>query len=194
MKHIPLHRIPHALSGLTAGVLALTISALALIPSEPTQANSPPANPVFRQVRERAKRADTKSVRTRRDYYQALDIYHQLFQGGREDLQKPDRNDPESIMYYLNGLYEEMKSASSSSARATVVSAESLEDRERELLRFYLHTRYCPEGLADTSPGFYELCRKLIGRKQRSSAPQGLMNQDQRRNLDRIERDSPTDN
>ena len=182
-------KIPHLLSSFTAGVMALAVAALALFPVIRSEARVEPFDPIHKIIQQRARRSRAKIVSARRDYYQALGIYHELFQSGREDLVKPDRNDPESVLYYLNGLYEEVTSAvTASSSSASSFSGDALVDREKELLRFYLRTRYCPESFGATSQGFYELCRQLLGRTQRTQAPVGLMNQYQKRNIDRLER------
>jgi hypothetical protein len=193
LKHIPLTKIPHLVSGMVAGGMALAIAGTALFPLVATEAKAPPLDPIHAKIRERARRSETSTARAGRDYYRALDIYNRLFLTGREDLTKPERNDRESIHFYLNGLYETARRRASTSSSGTAeVTFDDLDFREQDRMRFYLHTRYCPEGLEQTSPGFYELCRELLGRRQRKTAPQGLTNQYQQAAEERLQRRTPT--
>ena len=116
----------------------------------------------------------------RRMYNQAIDRYQEYVKQGRK-VRKPDFNDPAEVEAFLKGegveAYEQHLSADAAVGGAETVADENTwPAAERKLLRSYVRAGACPENLKESDiPGFYDLCRALVGEHVAAELPQGML-------------------
>ena len=147
-------------------------------------------NPGIRRVDETAAQNRERRVRERREYNRAVDIYNYLIDHQRTpDLQPPNQNDRETVLFYLNSKWNDLDITGSAKvipeepeeieveveAQPVELTVDDLNESQRIRLRYYQRAGTCPETLVDYLPGFYDLCKSVVRYSDRSQRRQGIL-------------------
>jgi len=127
---------------------------------------------------ERARQNRAALQLRRRQYHQAIELYRELRKRGEEGLVKPDINEPETVEFYLKGATPAVgvPAVTEETPKPSTLQMSDLSLEDKQLLRRYERAGTCPESLRKYIPGFYELCRSLVGEKLHEKPRTGILN------------------
>lgn len=107
----------------------------------------------------------------RRDYTKAMELCTERRAHGEPDLECPDVNDAAAIQRFLDGK----SAAPTHDAAAKKLKESDLTAGQVAVLRRYTRVNTCPEVLKDFLPGFYQLCKSVVG--QSGARIKGMANE-----------------
>ena len=123
------------------------------------------------EVVEKARR---RAVREQRQYWDAVDVYHELQIMGVTNLPDPDIGVRSSYEPYLDPAYVEalIESSHGAADEYTGLTYEDLLREDQDLMDGFMLTGRCPESLRRPRflPGFYELCEVMLDKKIKMEA------------------------
>ncbi len=156
-----------AIAAIAVSVFAVPITSTAIVRSQDDDGLLL-ENAVQVHVDRSARRAEE------RKYWQAMRVYEELVREGVPELVKPDINDPDTYMYYLDEVFLERLNVEAATTHLSPDAAQKaykeLTERARDLLDGLRVTGFCPESLknkrfigrGDFPEDFYFLCQALV--------------------------------
>ncbi len=160
-------------------------------------------------IREQARQGRAEMRAQRRAYWSAIVKFQQLKRLGIV-VPKPDINDPSTVDYILHGSAEdfanpveevqeeeievepeEVAEEEEDDGQISSLTTDQLKRHDRALLRRYTRARSCPLSLRDFIPGFWELCKKIVGENASPEPRIGLKNEKMTRSARQL-RPAPT--
>jgi hypothetical protein len=118
----------------------------------------------------------------RRAYSRAIEDYRDRLKAGETDAVKPEINDPSTFRTFLDDeeiIVDARRQVRTEgrvheAAPEGGIGAGDLTTDQRMLLRAYTRAGVCPPGMENVLPGFYALCKGIVGDGAKRSLPRGM--------------------